>query len=332
MPRQPTQHSPQGTSSTEDREDAGQPAGVETTAIATRTAAELNHHIGRAHRPGLHLVSTPIGNLGDITLRAIATLATADIVYAEDTRHTIKLLNHFSIHTPLKPYHEHNAERERPAILKALAEGKSLALVSDAGTPLVSDPGFKLVRDCLENGHSVDCLPGASAPLAALVTSGLPTDTFCFAGFLPSKTAARHTRILQLKDVPASLILFEAPSRLADALKALAETLGDRPAAVARELTKLNEELARGSLASLAEEFAARDQVKGELAIVIGPPLASSATDEDIGRALQTALDRMTLRDAAKNVAEHLNVSRKRVYDIGLAIKRAADPAGADRQ
>ncbi|MCH9806799.1 MAG: 16S rRNA (cytidine(1402)-2'-O)-methyltransferase [Alphaproteobacteria bacterium] len=272
--------------------------------------------------PGLYLVATPIGNLSDITLRALSILASADIVLAEDTRHSAKLLNHYAIKTKLRPYHEHNAERERPAILANLKANMSVALISDAGTPLVSDPGFKLVRDCADAGHMVTSLPGPSAPLAALLPSGLPTDTFVFAGFLPSKNKARQARISELAAIPATLVLFEAPSRLPATLGDLAALLGDRPAAVARELTKLNEEFARGTLGELALDFAARESIKGEIVIVVAPPEEQAATDEQVEQRLSEALQDMSLRDAAKTVAQELSIPRNRAYELGLALKR----------
>lgn len=298
--------------------------------VAARAASELSHLLAKRHEPGLYLVATPIGNLGDISLRALAVLASADTVYAEDTRHSGRLLSHFGIVARLRPYHEHNAERERPVILAALGRGETVALISDAGTPLISDPGFKLVRACAEEGHLVTSLPGASAPLAALVTSGLPSDTFLFAGFLPSRQQARLVRIAELSDVPATLILFEAPSRIAETLADLAQGLGDRPAAVGRELTKLNEEMARDTLRGLAADFAGRDSVKGEIVIVIGPPVAVDISEGDVEARLSSALARMSLRDAAKAVADELGVPRKRAYEVGLRLQREASGAGED--
>jgi len=298
--------------------------------VAARAAGELNQLLAKRREPGLYLVATPIGNLGDISLRALALLASADTVYAEDTRHSGRLLSHFGIVARLRPYHEHNAERERPVILAALGRGETIALISDAGTPLISDPGFKLVRACVEAGHPVTSLPGASAPLTALVASGLPSDTFLFAGFLPTRHQARLARIAELADVPATLILFEAPSRVAEALSDLAQGLGDRPAAVGRELTKLNEEMARASLRGLAADFAGRDSVKGEIVIVIGPPVAGDVSDEDVKAGLTSALARMSLRDAAKAVADELGVPRKRAYEQGLKLQRKARSTGED--
>jgi len=298
--------------------------------VVGRAASELAHLVAKRDEPGLYLVSTPIGNLGDITLRALAVLSTADTIYAEDTRHSGRLLSHFGIRGRLRPYHEHNAERERPGILAGLGNGEVIALISDAGTPLVSDPGFKLVRACVEAGYTVTGLPGASAPLAALVSSGLPSDTFLFAGFLPSRQKARQARIAELAAVPATLILFEAPSRVAETLGDLAHGLGDRPAAAARELTKLNEEVARNSLSALAADFAARESIKGEIVVVIGPPISRDVSDADLEVQLAAAMSEMSLRDATKTVAEDLGVARKRVYELGLRLQREADRAGED--
>ncbi len=212
----------------------------------------------RAPEPGLYVVATPIGNLGDVSLRALETLAAADVVACEDTRVTAVLLRHFGIETPLFAYHDHNAARQRPKLLDALAGGKVVALVSDAGTPLISDPGYKLVKEARAAGHAVVPVPGASALLAGLVASGLPTDAFLFAGFLPPKSAARRTRLGELKAVPATLVFYETGPRLAAALADMAEVLsGERPATVARELTKAFETVRTGTLRSLAEAYAA---------------------------------------------------------------------------
>src|SRR6202163_833533 len=217
--------------------------------------------------PGLHIVATPIGNLGDITLRALEALAGADLIACEDTRVTPKLLDRYAIATPLTAYHEHNAAKARPMLLRRLAEGAAIALVSDAGTPLVSDPGFKLVRGAQEAGHAVTALPGASATLAALTVAGLPTDQFFFAGFLPPKQAARRARIAELGRIPATLVLFETGPRLAATLADLAAGLGSREAAICRELTKLHEEVRRGDLAALAQELAGNEP-RGEIVVV----------------------------------------------------------------
>ena len=271
--------------------------------------------------PGLYLIATPIGNLGDITLRALAVLARADVIYCEDTRHSRTLLAHFAIKRRLEPYHEHNAEEQRPRILEALRAGKRVALISDAGTPLVSDPGFKLVRDAAEAGHAVTSLPGASAVLAALSSSGLPTDSFFFAGFLPPRSKARQARLEELAAIPATLVLFEAQQRAAVTLADMASLLGNRKGVVARELTKLYEEIARGTLTELADRFRERE-VRGEIVILSGPPLAVAVSDETINARLAEALAAMSLRDAAKSVADALGVPKARVYELGLALKR----------
>jgi 16S rRNA (cytidine1402-2'-O)-methyltransferase len=289
----------------------------DSRAIAARAADEMQAHLARGLPAGLYLVATPIGNLGDITLRALSVLARADLVLCEDTRHSRTLLSHFAIGTQMRPYHEHNAARERPRVLAELEAGRRIALISDAGTPLVSDPGWKLVRAALDAGHRVEALPGASATLTALTVAGQPTDAFFFAGFLPPKAGARATRIAALKDVPATLVFFEAPSRVAETLADLAAGLGARPAALARELTKLHEEVRRGTLAELAEDLH-NSPVKGEIVIVVGPPQKQDVSDEDIAARLVPALQEMSLRDAAKSIAEELGVPKSRVYDIGL--------------
>src|SRR5271170_5426428 len=224
--------------------------------------------------PGLHIVATPIGNLGDITLRALAALAGADLIACEDTRDTRKLLDRYGIATPLTPYHEHNAAKARPLLLRRLGEGAAIALVSDAGTPLISDPGYKLVRAATDAGHTVTALPGASAVLAGLAVAGLPTDQFFFAGFLPPKQAARRARIAELGRFPATLVVFETGPRVAATLADLAAELGEkREAALCRELTKLHEEILRGDLATLAQAYAAVAP-RGEIVLVIAPPPA----------------------------------------------------------
>jgi len=290
-------------------------------AVADLAAGEIGRLLAVPLAPGLYLVATPIGNLADITLRALSVLARAGTIYCEDTRHSRTLTAHFGVTAPLKPYHEHNADAQRPRVLDEIGHGRAVALISDAGTPLVSDPGFKLVRDCLERGFAVTSIPGPSAVLTALASSGLPTDTFMFAGFLPPRSAARRTRIAELRSAPATLVLFEAPSRVACCLSDLAEVLGGRPAAVARELTKLHEETLRGTLGELAAITAGRE-LKGEVVILVGPGAAEPASDALIEDRLSAALVTMSLRDAVRAVAEALGVPRSRVYDIGLAVKR----------
>ncbi len=274
--------------------------------------------------PGLHIVATPIGNLGDITLRALDALAGADLIACEDTRVTRKLLDRYGIARPLTPYHEHNAAKARPALLRRLAEGAAVALVSDAGTPLISDPGYKLVRAAQDAGHSVTALPGASAVMAALTVAGLPTDQFLFAGFLPPKEAARRARIAELARIPATLVLFETGPRLAAALADLAAGLGgQREAALCRELTKLHEEIRRGEIAALGQAYA-NDTPRGEIVLVIAPPQAI----EPVGAAetetmLQQALQRVSLKDAVAEVADATGLPRREVYQRALALSKA---------
>jgi len=292
-----------------------------TVARAGEVLADL---IARPLTPGLYVVATPIGNLADISLRALAVLARADLIAAEDTRHSKKLLFHFGLGGKLTPYHEHNAERERPKLLARLRAGQSVALISDAGTPLISDPGYKLVRDAVGAELLVISIPGPSAALAALTSAGLPTDTFLFAGFLPPKSGARRARLEELKSVPATLILFESSSRLAKSLADMADLLGSREAAIAKELTKLHESVTRGRLDRLAAEFADCDPPKGEFVVVVAPPAAdqAEASDEKIVEQLEKALKLESFRDAVRSVAEVLNVSRARVYELGLKLKR----------
>jgi 16S rRNA (cytidine1402-2'-O)-methyltransferase len=281
---------------------------------------------GELERPlpaGLYLVATPIGNLADISLRALAVLARADLIAAEDTRHSRKLLSHFGIKGDLTPYHEHNAARERPRLLARIRAGFSVALISDAGTPLVSDPGYKLVREALEAGFQVTSVPGPSAALAALTSAGLPTDTFLFAGFLPPKGGQRRKRLEELKPVPATLIFYETSSRLAATLADMTEVFGAREAAIAKELTKLHESVARGIPAELAAALDSAE-LKGEFVVLVGPPADAEAEvgDEAIVARLKQALKQESFRDAVRSVAEDFKVKRSRVYDLGLALER----------
>ncbi|MBX6322570.1 MAG: 16S rRNA (cytidine(1402)-2'-O)-methyltransferase [Rhodospirillaceae bacterium] len=288
-------------------------------AETSRAAAASKPQGGR-----LMLVATPIGHAQDITLRALAALREADAIACEDTRVTARLLAVHGIARPLLAYHEHNAARMRPLILERLARGQTVALVSDAGTPLVSDPGYKLVRAAIDAGMAVTALPGPSAVLAALLVSGLPSDRFLFAGFLPARAAARRTTLHELAAVPATLVLFESPNRLADSLADMAAVLGPRPAAVARELTKLFEEVRRGPLPELAAHYAAADPPRGEVAVVVGPPAAAAAAADDaaLDAALTEALAHMSVRDAAAAVAAASGRPRRAVYARALALAR----------
>jgi 16S rRNA (cytidine1402-2'-O)-methyltransferase len=293
----------------------------DATSSVGRVAFEIERQLSLPIAPGLYLVATPIGNLADTTLRAIAILARADSVYCEDTRHSRTLLAHYAIRATLRPYHEHNAEEQRPRVLRELADGRTVALISDAGTPLISDPGFKLVREAAAAGHAVFAIPGASATLTALTVSGLPTDAFFFAGFLPAKEGARKTRIAGLVAIPGTLVIFESPIRTAATLADLEQGLGNREAVVARELTKLHEEVRRGRLGDLAKECE-QDPPKGEVVIVVGPPEAGDVSEAEIEARLATALASFSIRDASKLVAETLKVSKAKVYDVALGMKR----------
>lgn len=271
--------------------------------------------------PGLHVVATPIGNLRDITLRALATLAAADAVIAEDTRVSRNLLAHYGVTTPLVAYHEHNAAVMRPHLLARLNEGAALALISDAGTPLISDPGYKLVAEALAAGVSVTSVPGPSAVLAALVVAGLPTDRFFFEGFLPPKSAARRARLNELAAVPGTLVFFESPRRLAEMLADLAAELGDRDAAVARELTKLYETIRRGTLSELAARFAAEAPPKGEIVVLVGPPAAAAPlAEEQLDPLLAKALETLSVKDAAAAVSAQTGAPRRQVYARALML------------
>lgn len=273
-------------------------------------------------QPGLHLVATPIGNLGDITLRALETLKNSDVILCEDTRVTGKLCRHFGIKSRMEPYHEHNAEAMRPHILDWLRGGKIISLVSDAGTPLISDPGYKLVQDVQEEGLSLTSLPGASAVLTALTLSGLPTDRFCFAGFLPAKKEARRQALESLRDIPATLVLLESPKRLAESLAAMADLLGPREAAVTRELTKLYEEVVRAPLPELATHYAGQAAPKGEITLVIGPPEEKVIALEDVEQELAGLLETLSTKDAARLLAERTGLPRSDLYDKALELKK----------
>ncbi len=271
--------------------------------------------------PGLYVTATPIGNLKDITFRAVETLKAADLILCEDTRQTAKLCAAYAIKTPRAPYHDHNAGQARPAILDKLQAGATICLVSDAGTPLISDPGYKLVRDVRDAGISVITLPGPSAPMAALSIAGAPTDRFLFAGFPPSKAVARQAFFEALADITATLVFFETAPRLAESLKAMADSLGDRKALMARELTKLHEETREGRLSTLADDLSIKP-VKGEIVLIVHPPdQPPAATDEDIDIFLRTALQTMSVKEAATAAAAALGSPRRDVYQRALALK-----------
>lgn len=299
----------------------GQPSGANLTSKsgANKSAAEKS-----SLPPGLYVVATPIGNLGDISQRAIDTLRCVDVVACEDTRVTGVLLQRFAIATPMTPYHDHNADRVRPAIMARMKAGEAVALVSDAGTPLISDPGYKLVRDCAEAGIPAIPLPGPSALLAALAVAALPTDRVLFNGFLPPKSGARREALMAIKSLRATLVFYESPRRLAECLADMSAVLGDREAAMCRELTKLHEEVRRGTLATLAAAYASEQTPKGEVVLVVAGAAGEQAAADDaaIDRLLREAFATMSLRDAAATVALALNQPRREVYARALALAK----------
>jgi 16S rRNA (cytidine1402-2'-O)-methyltransferase len=274
--------------------------------------------------PGLHLVATPLGHLGDISLRALGVLTAAGTVLCEDTRITSRLLQRYSISTRLRPYHDHNAARVRPAILDELAAGGSFALVSDAGMPAISDPGYKLVRECIDRGMPVDVIPGPTAPVTALALSGLPTDRFLFAGFLPHKQGQRLSTLRELADVPATLIFFETAPRLAASLRDIASVLPGRQVAVARELTKLHQEILRGTAEELASSLDAAGKIKGEITLLVGPPQeAVLQAEADIEQRLRALLDDHSASKAAAIAARETGLPRAQLYDRAMKLKEA---------
>ncbi|MCV0395002.1 MAG: 16S rRNA (cytidine(1402)-2'-O)-methyltransferase [Rhizobiaceae bacterium] len=275
----------------------------------------------RPLEPGLYLVATPIGNLGDVTIRALETIAAADILACEDTRVTRALLSRYGIRQRPMAYHEHNAAEAGARLVEAVEAGKSVALVSDAGTPLVSDPGFRLVEALREKGLRVVPVPGASAVLSALTASGLPTDAFFFAGFLPSKAGQRKERLQTLGSVPGTLVAFESPNRLTATLAAMAETLGERQAAVCRELTKAFEEVRTGTLAALAAHYGEAGAPKGEIVICVGPPKPRMADEQDVEAILRGLLAEMPASKAAAEAAKLTGLPRPGLYRRLLDLK-----------
>ena len=270
--------------------------------------------------PGLYIVATPIGNLSDLSPRAAETLRTADLIAVEDSRVTAKLLNHLGVKRPMAPYNDHNADRVRPELIARMAH-EAIALVSDAGTPLISDPGYKLVRDARAAGIPVTTIPGPSAVVAALTLAGLPTDRFLFLGFLPPKAGARSAALAEVASLRATLVFYESGPRLAATLSALREGLGEREAAVVREITKKFEETATGTLSELAARYADAPP-KGEIVIVVGPPGEAEAPAEaDVDEALREAMTRLSTSRAAAEVAQALGLPRREVYERALALK-----------
>lgn len=272
---------------------------------------------------GLYLVSTPIGNLGDITIRALETLAGCDVIACEDTRTSGVLLKRYGIDRPKVSYTEHNAASRGPDLLRQIGEGAAVALISDAGTPLVSDPGFRLVEEAVEAGVTVTPIPGASAPLAALVGSGLGNEDFRFCGFLPNKAQARRQRLDSLTEAESTLMFFESPARVVASLAAMAESFGgDRPAVVARELTKMHETFHRGTLSELADEFRSLDKVRGEIVIIVSGAVTADASEADVTDLLREALATMKTKQAANEVARVTGLSKQDLYKKALAIRK----------
>lgn len=270
---------------------------------------------------GLYLVSTPIGNLRDISIRALDTLRAVDLIVCEDTRVTGKLLHAYEIkNQKMRSYNDHNADKQRGAILETLTSGGCVALVSDAGTPLISDPGYKLIRDCQELGINVTSVPGANAPLTALQLSGLPTDRFAFIGFLPTKSAARKKLLQEWMTIQGSLVAFETGPRLLGSLKDMKDVLGDRDAAVIRELTKMHEEVRHLPLSELIASYEDNPAPKGEIVVVIGASEEEELSDDDLSEMLKKALDKLSVKDAAAFVAESTGEPRKKLYEMALSL------------
>ncbi|WP_146586389.1 16S rRNA (cytidine(1402)-2'-O)-methyltransferase [Puniceibacterium confluentis] len=274
--------------------------------------------------PGLYLVAVPIGNARDITLRALDILATADVLAAEDTRSLRRLMEIHGVSLgdrPLVPYHDHNGDRARPRLMADMAAGKSVAYASEAGTPMISDPGFDLMRACVEEGMSATAAPGASAVVTALTLAGLPTDRFLFAGFLPNASGQRKTQLRSLAEVPATLVFYESPKRVAAMLRDAAEVLGDRKAVVCRELTKKFEECLRGTLTSLSESLTG-STVKGEIVVLVARGDSPNISEQDVTTALETALKTMSVRDASDFVSQMYSLPRRPVYQQAMRLGR----------
>ncbi len=283
--------------------------------------------------PGLYLVATPIGNLGDITLRGLETLAGVDVIACEDTRITRRLIERYAITAELTPYHEHNAAAARPKIMQWLAEGAAVALVSDAGTPLISDPGFKLVREVCAAGYALTALPGASSVLTALAVAGLPTDRFFFEGFLPVKAAGRRARLTELARIDATLVMFESGNRLADSLADLAAIMAGRDGAICRELTKMHEEIRRAPIAELARAAAAQER-RGEFVLVLGPPPAGARVmpARELDHLLRDRLAHESVKDAVAHAVELSGRSRREIYARALQLARNPEAERDDGQ
>lgn len=272
--------------------------------------------------PGLYVTATPIGNLGDITVRALELLNAADLIACEDKRVSAKLLSHYDIQTPLISYHDHNAKTVLPTLIEELHNQKIIALISDAGTPLISDPGYKLINECQKHGIAVTSLPGASAVLCALTNAGLPTDSFQFCGFLPPKSIARKKELEKSSKLNSTLIYYESPKRLLGALKDMREIYGDREISVCRELTKLYEEINKGSVDEIIKHYENKASIKGEIVIVVAPAGKESSEVSDLDDAILTALKNLSVREAVAAVTYMTGRKRKEVYTRALELSK----------
>ncbi len=273
-----------------------------------------------AIKPGFYLVATPIGNLRDITFRALDILSSVDLIICEDTRVTGKLMGAYGFKKKMQVYNDHSTDQQREKLIEAVSDGQSVAVLSDAGTPLVSDPGYKLVRAAIEKKLYVTSIPGPNAALPALQLSGLPTDQFSFLGFLPPKTIARQSALQKWENVPGTLILYETGPRLLDSLQDIRKVLGNREAAVMRELTKMYEEAKRGKLSDLIVHYTEKGQPKGEIVITVGQPVAEIVSGESIEKQLKQALQKMSVRDAAEMVAQATGKPKKTIYTLALKL------------
>ena len=273
--------------------------------------------------PGLYLVATPIGNMYDLSERACSILKKVDIIACEDTRVTKKLLNRHKITSQIKTYHEHNAKNVRPKLVKQIEGGKSVGLVSDAGTPVISDPGYKLVKECIERNLNVSAIPGPSAAISGLIISGLPTDRFFFVGFLKPKSKQKRLELLELSNIAATLVFFESNRRLLTTLQIMLDVLGDRPAAIAREMTKRHEEIRRDKLSSLIQYYQKQGAPKGEIVIIVGGHIDKRpVSDDKLDKMILEYLQNFSLRDTAANVALKTSVSKRRIYTRALSLQQ----------
>lgn len=293
---------------------------TEASSLVLSASATLAQLCSETLAPALYLVATPIGNLGDITLRALSVIYRANRVYCEDTRHSKKLTSAYGIRRKLLSYNDHNAEQVRPEILARLAAGEAIALISDAGTPLLADPGYKLVHAAIEEGHRVFPIPGPSALLSALIASGMPTDGFYFAGFLPARQGARRKRLEEIRSIHATLIFFETAKRLETTLADVVSVLGDRETALLRELTKRHEQLVRGPASAIWNALG-NDERRGEMVVVLARGVEADIATSSLEEALRNELRTSSLKDAAAAVSAMAGVSRKLVYDIALKLR-----------